>query len=89
MSQQVWKFEIPECDAFNINAPGEIKWLDAQVEHGIPFVWGVVSTDSPPISHVLFLRGTGHPFTGQEGDHIGSFQLDNGALVFHLFEEAQ
>lgn len=40
------------------------------------------------VTRVFVMRGTGHRFTGEEGRYVGTFQLDGGAFVGHLFEEA-
>ncbi len=50
-----------------------------------PFIWALVDTDAPEEARVFHVRGTGHPADAL-GRYVGTFQIDGGALVFHLFE---
>lgn len=61
------------------------RWLSVDVQRGQPVAWAVVDTDRPQESHTLHVRGTGHPMTGEEGNFLGTIQLDDGSLIFHIF----
>lgn len=62
----------------------------------IPCVWALVDTTKRMIQRRFQVLGTGHP-----ADHInnmmdigecvyvGTFQLDKGSLVYHLFDEGE
>lgn len=50
-------------------------------------IWALVDTKAPEEKRFFYVRGTGHKMTGQEGQHIGTFMLAGGALVFHVFDD--
>ncbi len=65
-----------------------VKWLHVDTQRNQPTIWAVVDLSSQDLEeHILYLRGTGHPLSGQEGEHLGTFQMDGGMFVFHLFAE--
>jgi hypothetical protein len=87
----VWKFPIVIEDTFELELPedAEILHVDSQ-EQRYAYLWALVDPDVPKERRRFRLAGTGHPIddsleiTGLE--HVGSFQLHGGRLVYHLFE---
>lgn len=51
-------------------------------------VWALVNPEEPTERRPFRLAGTGHPIDYEADDlrFVGSFQLDGGTLIFHLFE---
>ena len=82
----VWKFEVTLADEFDVLMPAGAALLFAQVQHGRPFFWALVDDQAPRVPRRFLLLGTGHPAPSDCGAYVGSFQLDGGALVFHLFD---
>jgi len=69
--------------------PRDAKILTVQTQRGAPQLWAMVDSETKKVTRYFRLSGTGHPL----GDdylkiinYIGTFQMGNGALVFHLFE---
>lgn len=71
--------------------------LCVQVQGYAPYLWVIVDEQAPRDQPRRFrLAGTGHkldvvdpsynPSPDNCGRYVGTFQLDGGALVFHLFE---
>jgi DNA-directed RNA polymerase subunit RPC12/RpoP len=85
--RKIFKYPLPIDDEIEISMPEDSEILTVQTQKGTPCIWAIVDTDAPLTTRRLCLRGTGHAFKGNEGKYIGTFQLDNGALIFHLFEE--
>lgn len=87
----VYKYPIPVTDEFRIELPADYRILSAQAQKNEPFLWALVDTETKPISVPFVLKGTGHPFTEDQAEaycdleHVSSFQLYEGAIVFHLF----
>jgi hypothetical protein len=50
------------------------------------YLWAEVDATAKPESRSFCVRGTGHPFTGDEGRFIGSVIFMGGSLVFHVYE---
>ena len=84
----IYKYDVPLTNAVGIEIPGFIRWLHVGVQYDVVVVWAVVDTTRPTRTEKLHVRGTGHPFTGGEGDHVGTVQLQGGALVLHVFADA-
>jgi DNA-directed RNA polymerase subunit RPC12/RpoP len=89
--RKIYKYPLPIDDEIEISMPegSEILAVHTQVNYlkETPCIWAIVDTDAPLTTRRLCIRGTGRTFRGNEGKYIGTFQFDNGALVFHLFEE--
>lgn len=84
----VWKFQFQIEDSIVLQIPSEATILHLDAQQSTPCIWVLVDPDAEPVERHFQLRGTGQPFQGNEGKHIGSFQMLHGSLVFHLFEEA-
>lgn len=88
MSATVWKYELEVTDEQVVMMPAYATVLTVHVQKGQPCVW--VKADSQATALVerrFFIHGTGHPVNSRAGRYVGTFQLDGGALVFHVFEE--
>jgi hypothetical protein len=83
----IHKYEVRIDDEFAIDMPKGARLLSVQTQGGIPFLWALVDTDAKQTLRTFALRGTGHPAGGLDFEpFVGTFQLNNGALVFHLFD---
>jgi hypothetical protein len=83
----IWKYKFNISDNILIEMPKGAEILTVQTQDGEPCIWALVDTEQKTIVDRHFeLYGTGHPFTETEKKYIGSFQLLEGQLVFHLFE---
>ncbi|MFX9058196.1 hypothetical protein ABTN75_20390, partial [Acinetobacter baumannii] len=61
-----------------------------QVQHRCICVWAMVDTDRPLADRVFRIHGTGHSlFLSPTAKFVGTVQLDNGQLVFHVFDLGQ
>lgn len=49
-------------------------------------MWALVDPEAPCEVRTFRILGTGYIELGAPGQHLGSFQLNDGALVFHVFE---
>lgn len=85
----VYKYPVPLRDYFQLLLPRGAAILDVQMQQGAPQLWALVDTSQPLVERVFRLAGTGHPLTSDDTsqlEHCGSFQMQQGALIFHLFE---
>lgn len=92
MNKAVWKFPFPVTDEFTLKLPHESEVLSVQIQDGMPQLWCLCSTDEhlPKENHYFRLVGTGHPINKANSTvlkFVGTFQLPDLHLVFHLFEE--
>ena len=80
---KIYKYQIPPSGRLEIPAGSEP--LCVQVQHGIPCVWARVPEGGTG-TKLLRLYPTGGPIAPL-GKYVGTFQLDAGNLVFHVFED--
>lgn len=82
----IWKFTLtPDC---TIEMPAGAKILAIQEQWGMPQMWALVDPAAYPEKRRFLTYGTGYPINENVGGHVGTFQLNGGALVFHVFEAA-
>ena len=85
--RQIWKYEIEATDSQEIVMPGvSVRMLDVQIQNGVPCLWALVEPGGPKSTIRLATYGTGHEVDSLGPDlYVGTFQLEGGALVFHVF----
>lgn len=84
---QVWKYPIPTRDTFDLSLPVGARILSVHTQDNQPCLWAHVSPDAPKELREFRTCGTGHDMPDDEAhEFIGTFLIDNGLLVFHLFE---
>jgi hypothetical protein len=84
----VYKYPIPIEDEFTLDLPIHSQILKVECQHGRPCMWALVCPTHPTETRRFRLAGTGHPIT-QDPDrmtHLATFQMAQGALVWHVFE---
>ncbi len=93
----IYKYAVPLKDTFTINLPKGYTILSVGVQNVVsfdrrsqsPYIWVLIDTENVKNSKPVNFRlaGTGHPIEEYSFlRFIGTFQLQDGALVFHLFE---
>lgn len=80
----VWKYELRFDDEQQISMPEGAEILYFGNQSGTPCVWARVDSNADKSLRQVSIRGTGHP--NADGRYIGSALFDEGALVFHCFE---
>lgn len=83
---KIFKYTI-EPDAY-IEMPNGARILSVQVQNGVPVLWALVDPDAPLKRRDIRVYGTGHSIRLEVEDleYLGTFQMHDGALVFHAFE---
>jgi hypothetical protein len=82
---RIYKYPISVNDEIVIKMPKDAKVLTVQMQKSEPCIWALVDPDKEEIERRFYLYGTGMTVTHSES-YIGTFQMLNGGLVFHLFE---
>ena len=83
----IWKFKLKTYLEQDIEMPTGAIILCLQTQHEIPCIWALVDPDAPKMSRRFITHGTGHPMTETTTCYLGSYQLQMGAFVFHVFED--
>jgi hypothetical protein len=86
MKEQLWKYPITNFHLapteLEIPKGGEVLAVQNQFE--VPTIWVKVNPDNEKEKRKFQIYGTGHPLD-ENIDYIGTFQEDNGQLIWHLF----
>ena len=82
----IWKYTLEVTDTQNIPMPKGSKILSVQAQENRPCIWALVNPNKELEPRRFEMYSTGHPLTFDSRDYLGTFQLDQEALVFHLFE---
>lgn len=87
--KSIWKFPLETSDEQEVTMPAGSQILCVQMQGQMMCLWAKVDqyTTERERRHIL-IRGTGHRLDGNEGLYIGTVQMQGGALVWHVFEEA-
>lgn len=85
-TMRIWKYPI-RPDLLNLRLPADAKMLCVGVQNGEPQLWVLLDKEAPLVSRSIRVYGTGHPMDDSPRLYIGTFFLDDAALVFHVFEE--
>lgn len=86
--KQVWKYEIPMEDKFQLDIPFGSQFLSVAMQGEECCLWVLVNPKLHKVSYEFRLAGTGHPIEEISvcaNRHIGTVLMRNDALVFHLF----
>lgn len=83
----IWKYPFAVTDFFSLDMPQGAEVLCVQMQGAQPCIWARVNTEAVPKPRDFQIFGTGHDASDTEGSrYVGTFQLNGGALVFHLYE---
>lgn len=85
----VWKYPFMVSDLVNIEMPRGARVLSVQVHKETPTMWALVDPLAPQEQRLFRCVGTGVPIPDSRdySQFIGTIQLFEGDLVFHVFEE--
>ncbi len=86
----VYKYPLKLEDSQVVELPYAANVLCVQAQYDLPYIWALVDTETRgPINYRTFrIHGTGHEIKDANSlVYIDTFQLHDGALVFHVFEE--
>ena len=95
---RIFKYQLPMGvnssianwkERFSLDIPKGSKVLTVQAQGNVPMIWVLVDPEALTVKIPFLLLATGSEIPGDIRCHyyIGSFQLNGGALVFHLFED--
>lgn len=83
--QTIFKFPVLLQDRFQLEIPEGAEFLSLQTQSGSPQMWFKVDELAAKQRRRFSVVGTGH-YVAPSANFLGTFQLDGGALVFHVFE---
>jgi hypothetical protein len=88
MPMTVWKFPFHIRDRVAIEMPQGASVLHVECQRGQPTIWALCDPYAASKLKLFRIFGTGHQIERpQDLRFCGTFQTNEGALVWHLFEE--
>ncbi|MFA6060806.1 MAG: hypothetical protein WC756_21595 [Taibaiella sp.] len=84
--KKIFKYKLDVVQNQSISIPKNAKILCAQVQGINLNIWAIVNDDDVKEERKISIYGTGHDMTENPGHYISTVQLNNGAYVFHIFE---
>lgn len=85
----IWKFPLQTVDAQVIHMPFGAQVLCLQSQGGAPTIWALVDPAAVLMERMFLTYGTGHQVTSDRAEYVGTYQVNGGALVFHVFAADQ
>ena len=83
----IWKFPLATVDEQTIVMPIVNRPLTIQMQNGQPCYWAIVDPASRNIRVTIRTFGTGHPGVADSMNYLGTYQLHERSLVFHVFAD--
>ena len=80
----IYKYHIERTDRQLIVLSVDARTIHVGLQNNELYLWAEVSTDALLEQRTIYVRGTGHPFIGTEGRHLGTVM--DGLFVWHIYE---
>lgn len=86
---RIFKFQLAVDDIQDVDMPTGCAVLSVQAQRNVPCIWAMVDPNAPKIRRRFRTYGTGHPMedAGAFPHYVGTYQLQNGSLVYHVFTD--
>lgn len=85
---RIYKFKLAITDEQELALPAAARLLCVQKQHGGVCLWALLDTSHPVGARTIRIVGTGHAVPDADRlAYVDTFQLAEGELVFHVFEE--
>ena len=87
IERKIFKYELKMEDMQEFMMPVNADILCVQSQFGKPCIWALIDPLVKGIELRCFrIYGTGHTINYTDLKYIGTFQLNGGNYVFHLYE---
>lgn len=82
----IWKSKLQISDRQIIEVPSGATMLTSQIQKDELVLWYQCIESSAKVTRTIAIYGTGNPMPSNPGKYISTFQIQNGDLVFHVYE---
>ncbi len=86
MAKVIYKFPLKIDEANEIMVSEGYEILTVQTQNGNPFIWIIIETENRIDKCILEIVYTGNPMLQKFKKYIGTFQLLEGILDYHVFQ---
>lgn len=84
----IWKYTL-QPGRTKLEMPRGAELLTVQMQGDTPTLWAQVHPGEPLERRVIDIHGTGHKLPEDAGQYLATFQMEGGALVWHVFDATQ
>ena len=87
---RIWKFRLKVQDRQDVDMQEGSKILTVQTQHNEPCLWAMVPVEGENVAketRKIVMTGTGQEFDATDLEYLGSYQLNDGMFVGHVFED--
>jgi hypothetical protein len=85
--RSIYKYDLPEAGHVTIAMPKGAHVLCVQMQGAIPRIWALVDPEQPKEDRRFIAIPTGLGFNIEGCTYVGTYQINRGEFIFHLFEE--
>lgn len=86
MTKRIFKYALAIEDLQTVEMPEGADILSVQNQDRDVCIWALCDPRAPKEARTFRIFGTGHPVCDNPGRFIGTVQILNGALMWHVFE---
>ena len=87
MLKKIFKYQLETTDVQQLEMPQGAEILCIQTQNGIPCIWALVEPNATVTKRAFEIFGTNcNVPENAKRKYVGTYQLNNGGLVFHCFE---
>lgn len=85
-----YKFAIEPMEPFVLQLPKGARPLRVGIQESQPCLWAMVDSNAEKEPRTFLLVGTGHEIEEPDRwDHVTTFYMAGGKLIWHVFVERQ
>ena len=84
--KKVWKYPLLLQDYQVVEMPFGAKILSFQLQNSVPTIWCLVEPTQEKVIRRFRMVGTGHKIEEGGLQYIGTIQITDINLIYHLFE---
>lgn len=83
---KIYKYSLDITDEQVLQIPKSAKFCSLQVQNNVPCIWLMVDETEEDGLFKIITYGTGHKLGNLDNyAFLGTYQLFNGSLVYHIF----
>jgi len=89
--RKIFKYTLGVSDHQEIFPPANAEFINVQMQNDKICLWALVDPNMQEKAREIRVIGTGHPIYDDSGKlaYIGTVQMMNGELIWHIFEDKE
>lgn len=84
---KIFKYLLKQSGDQMIEMPQGAVVLYVHSQQGQPMIWAKVDPNAPKVQRRFAVYGTGHEMSEQFRHYVGTFMMEDGTYVFHVYTD--